>query len=144
MGLTGCRDQADDLAQRTALRGLERSGHYQAGTSPRAWLFTIARRLWLNDLKAEAVRRGSGRVPVDETDLQDLGPPPETNIFVGEVFRAIGKLPASQRETVMLVYVEGLRYRDAAAVLDVPIGTVMSRLAAARKRISETLGEERD
>ena len=143
MGITGSRDRADDLAQRAALRGLEKSTQYAPGTSPRSWLFAIARRLWLNDLRAEAVRRGAGTVAVEDADLPDHAPPPEMNIFAGEVFRAIGALPPAQRETVMLVYVEGLRYREAAEVLDVPVGTIMSRLAAARKRIAESLGEER-
>ena len=60
----------------------------------------------------------------------------ETNIFAAQVLREVLDLPESQRETVLLVYVEGLTYREAAEVLKVPVGTVMSRLAAARLKLS--------
>ena len=67
----------------------------------------------------------------------------EANIFTGEVFNAIRNLPESQRETVLLVYVEGYAYKDAAQMLEIPIGTVMSRLAAARKSIAQKFPDER-
>lgn len=144
MSLTGSRDHADDLAQRTALRGIEKAAQFTPGTSARAWLFTMARRLWLNELRANAVRNGMGIIPAEDADLADSRPSAETNIFAAEVFTAISRLSPPQRETVMLVYVEGLKYREAAEVMDVPVGTVMSRLAAARKRLSGALGEEID
>ena len=97
---------------------------------------TIARRIWLNEMRAQAVRRGNGLVAVEDAALVSPEFSQEANIFLGEVFNAIGALPESQRETVMLVYVEGYAYRQAAHMLDVPIGTVMSRLAAARKTIA--------
>ncbi len=104
----------------------------------------MARRIWLNEIRATSIRKGFGVVPADETDLADNRPDVETNIFAGEVFTAISQLPPPQREAVMLVYVEGLKYREAAEVMDVPMGTVMSRLAAARKRLSGALGEDLD
>jgi RNA polymerase sigma-70 factor (ECF subfamily) len=60
----------------------------------------------------------------------------ETNIFAGQVLKRALGLPEAQRETLLLVYVEGLTYQETASVLDVPIGTVMSRLAAARLKLS--------
>ncbi len=142
--MTGSRDQADDLAQKTALRAIEKSAQYTPGTSARAWLFTIARRIWLNEIRAQSVRQGMGVVDPEAADLADNRPTAETNIFAGEVFAAIRQLQPAQREAVMLVYVEGLKYREAAAVMDVPVGTVMSRLSAARKRLSGALGEDLD
>ena len=61
----------------------------------------------------------------------------ETNIMAAQVLRAIGRLPEAQRETVLLVYGEGYSYAEAAAALAVPIGTIMSRLAAARSALAE-------
>lgn len=73
---------------------------------------------------------------VSEGALQALVPGAEENIFASEVLSEIMRLPESQRAAVLLVYGEGYRYSDAARVLDVPIGTIMSRLAAARKNLA--------
>lgn len=134
--LSGSRAGADDLAQRTCARALERAEQFTVGTHLDRWLLTMARRIWLNELRADTVRRGAGLVPVEDTDLAADILPAEMNIFAGEVFSSIAALPEAQRETVLLVYVEGYAYREAADMLEVPIGTVMSRLAAARKTIA--------
>jgi RNA polymerase sigma-70 factor, ECF subfamily len=78
------------------------------------------------------VREGGGFVDASEALVFDGGRETETNIFAAQVLREIGRLPEAQREAVLLVYAEGLSYREAADILAVPIGTVMSRLAAAR------------
>lgn len=120
---------------------MERADQFDAGTHLDRWVLTIARRIWLNEMRAQAVRRGNGLVPVEDADLISPEFSSEANIYLGEVFNAIGGLPESQRETVMLVYVEGYAYKEAAHMLDVPIGTVMSRLAAARKTIAGSFPE---
>ncbi len=101
----------------------------------------MARRIWLNEMRAGVVRRGNGLVAVEEIDIVAQNLPAEANFFATEVLSAIGTLPESQRETVMLVYVEGYAYKEAAEMLDIPIGTVMSRLAAARKAIAQKFPE---
>jgi RNA polymerase sigma-70 factor (ECF subfamily) len=141
--LTADRNAADDLAQSTAVRALENASKYTAGTNLDRWLFTLARRIWLNEKRAETVRLAGGLVSIDNIDLASPGPGPETNILAREVFERIMALPEAQRETVLLVYVEGYKYREAAEVLGIPIGTIMSRLAAARRSIHETQDEER-
>lgn len=138
--LTGRRDQADDLAQTTCARALEKAAAFQPGTHVDRWLFVMARRIWLNELRAARVRRGAGVVPVEDADLAAPAPGVETNILAAEVLSAMQALPEALRETALLVYVEGLSYREAAELLEVPIGTVMSRLAAARKKLATTLG----
>lgn len=115
---------------------MERAEGFAPGTHLDRWLLVMARRIWLNELRADAVRRGGGLVPVEEIDLAADNLPAEMNIFAGEVFTAIAALPDAQRETVMLVYVEGYAYKEAAEMLEIPIGTVMSRLANARKTIA--------
>ena len=81
------------------------------------------------------MRRAGGLVPVEEIDIPADSPETETNILAREVLNQIMALPEAQRATVLLVYVEGYAYREAADLLDIPVGTVMSRLAAARKSI---------
>lgn len=136
LSLTGSRAGADDLAQKTCTRALERGEQFDPETYLDRWMLTMARRIWLNELRADAVRRGNGLIQVEEMDIAGENLSAEANIYAGEVFNAIRHLPEAQRETVMLVYVEGFAYREAAEMLDVPIGTVMSRLAAARKTIA--------
>lgn len=134
--VTGNRDRADDLAQAACLRALEKSAHYAAGTRLDRWVFQIAQRLWLNELRAESVRRGGGMATVEELDIPDGNPDPESNLLAREVLMSVLALPEAQRTTVMLVYVEGYSYKEAADILDIPIGTVMSRLAAARGKLA--------
>lgn len=141
LSLSGTRANADDLAQKTCARALERADQFDPTTHLDRWMFTMARRIWLNEIRADVVRRGNGLVPVEDIDLAAQNLPAEANIYAGEVFKAIGTLPESQRETVMLVYVEGYAYKEAAEMLDIPIGTIMSRLAAARKTIAATFPE---
>ncbi len=135
-GLVRNRAAADDLAQATCLRALEKAGQFQKGTHADRWIFTICRNIWLNDLRAGKLRLGMGVVPADESDLQAKNCDPVENIFASEVLTKVMALPDAQRETVLLTYVEGFSYKDTAAMLDIPIGTVMSRLSAARKALA--------
>lgn len=135
LALSGKRDVADDLAQTTCVRALEKHEGYTPGTKLDRWMFRTLHRIWLNELRSAAVRRAGGLVPVDTLDLAAENTDAETNIFAAEVLSNVYKLPEAMRATVMLVYVEGYSYREAADLLEVPIGTVMSRLAAARKKL---------
>ena len=110
LSLSGTRANADDLAQRTCIRAIEKADLFEPGTHLDRWILTMTRRIWLNEIRAGVVRRGNGLVAVEDIDLASENLTPETNIFAGEVFNAIGALPESQRETVMLVYVEGYAY----------------------------------
>ncbi len=136
---TGKRDRADDLAQNTCLRAMERHESYQPGTHLDRWLFRMAHRLWLNEIRATAVRTGTGLVALEDTEISDGSATAEENIFVAEVFAKIGALPEGQRVVVLLAYVEGFTYQETADTLGIPIGTVMSRLASARKKIAGEL-----
>ena len=138
LALTGDRPSADDLAQATVTRALENAEKFQAGTNLDRWLFTLARRIWLNEKRSEQVRRAGGLVAIEESDIPSPEMDTETNIIAREVFNQVMMLPEAQRIVVLMVYVEGYRYREAAEMLDIPIGTVMSRLAAARKTIQAT------
>lgn len=140
--LSGRRDVADDLVQATCVRALEKSDQFMPGTRLDRWLFAILRSIWLNEVRARKVREGGGLVDAETALAFDGVRVIETNILALQVLKDVQALPEAQRETVFLVYVEGLAYREAAAVLGVPIGTVMSRLAAARARLASAAGPE--
>jgi RNA polymerase sigma-70 factor (ECF subfamily) len=137
-GLVLARDPvtAEDLVQATCVRALERSSQFMMGTRLDRWLFSILRSIWLNQLRAQRIRTGHGVVDAEEVLVTDGAHEIEMNIFAAQVFRQVLALPEAQRETVLLVYVEGFTYQEAAGVLGVPVGTVMSRLAAARLKLS--------
>lgn len=135
--LTGNRSRADDLAQSACLRALEKSNQLGRDDKLDGWIFRIAQRIWLNELRSDAVRRGGGLAPIEEIDIPDHRSDPDSNLLAREVLLEVMALPEAQRATVVLVYVEGYSYKEAAEILGIPIGTVMSRLAGARGKLSD-------
>ena len=134
--LSSSGDAAEDLAQGTCLRAIERADQYIPGTHLDRWLFVILRSIWLNEIRARRIREGGGFVEAEDALSFDGARIIETNILAAEVLTAIGRLPETQRETVLLVYGEGYSYAEAASALGIPIGTVMSRLATARSALA--------
>jgi RNA polymerase sigma-70 factor (ECF subfamily) len=134
--ISGSRDAADDLVQATCLRAIERAHQFQPGTRLDRWLMAILHSIWLNEVRAARYRRGQGLVDAETALVFDGAREIETNISAAQVLKRVQALPEAQRETVFLVYVEGFSYREAAALLEVPIGTVMSRLAGARAKLA--------
>jgi len=139
LALSGASDVADDLLQSACLRALER--HHQVTSHDRldSWLMTICRSIWLNEVRARSVRKAQALSVTPEAELVATGTDAEMNIFAAEVFTQVMQLPEAQRETVMLVFVEGYSYREAAALLEVPIGTIMSRLSNARQKLKNVM-----
>ncbi|WP_443216136.1 RNA polymerase sigma factor [Pseudomonas sp. GM74] len=131
------RHIADDLVQATCVRALERAGQYEPGTRMDRWLLSILHSIWLNEVRAQRVRQGQGQVDADQVLSFDGESVAQTHVLAAQVIRRVDALPEAQRETVFLAYVEGLSYREVAEVLQVPIGTVMSRLATARAKLAE-------
>jgi len=143
--LSGARDIADDLVQATCLRAIERAHQFQSGSRLDRWLFSILRSIWFNEIRSRRIRVCEGTLDASEALSFDGAHEIETNISAAQVLRALGRLPKAQREAVLLVYAEGYTYREAAELFGVPIGTVMSRLAAARLALAhepQQLGEE--
>ncbi|WP_099999047.1 RNA polymerase sigma factor [Phyllobacterium zundukense] len=131
------RDVADDLVQATCVRALERASQFAAGTRLDRWLFAILHSIWLNEVRSRRIRMGHGFVDADIALVFDGERETETHVLANQVLRQVNALPEAQRTAVFLTYVEGLSYREVAEILDVPIGTVMSRLAAARAKLAE-------
>lgn len=140
--LSGHRQDAADLAQATAVRALERADQFQPGTRLDRWCFAILASIWKNEIRARSVRRGQGLVPVEDAGL--IAPDHrDVNILAGQVLSQMTQLPEAMRETVFLVYVEGYSYAEAAERQEIPVGTVMSRLANGRRRLKEALDGQR-
>ena len=134
--LTKKQDLADDLAQATVERAIEKAHTFKPGTHLDRWLFTIARRLWLNDIRrAERAQRDPDASELIDT-IPDMALPTEVNILARQVFDQVMALPEKHRVVVLLVYVEGYTYLEASQLLEIPVGTVMSRLANARKALN--------
>lgn len=137
LSLSGQPDIADDLAQATCLRAIEKADQFEdRGGGIIGWLLTICRSIWLNELRTAARRRTGGMDAASAESLIDLKSDVEMNIFAREVFSKVLALPEAQRATVELVYVQQFTYSETAEILDVPVGTVMSRLFAARKALA--------
>jgi RNA polymerase sigma-70 factor (ECF subfamily) len=134
-------DIAEDLVQATCVRAIERADQFTPGTRLDRWLFAILRSIWLNEVRARRIRQAEESIDSEKGLILDGAKALETNILAAEVLTAIGQLPEAQREIVLLVCSEGYSYAEAADLLRIPIGTVMSRLAAARTKLAR-LGEE--
>lgn len=116
------------------MRALERASQYATGSRMDRWLFSILHSIWINEVRAQQIRRGQGFVDVDELVGEENSDAP---IWSNDVMKRVNRLPEAQRNTVFLVYVEELSYREAAEVLNVPVGTVMSRLSTARLTLAQ-------
>lgn len=147
--LTHDNDDAEDLFQKTCLRALEKRDQYRDTGQLRSWCFRICQNIWRNEIRARNIRLNKGFVEGHQEDSTNTsisnpgGECPDSNLLVNQVFDAVEKLPEAQRIVVILVCVEGFTYRDTAAILDVPIGTVMSRLARARLTLGEKFIESK-
>jgi len=137
LSLSGNPDIADDLTQATCLRALEKAAQLKLDGHFHSWVLTICRSIWLNDLRGASIRKMGGLDTANASDLIDHTANTEMNIFAREVYTSIMSLPEAQRTTVELVYVQEFTYSEAAQILDVPIGTVMSRLSTARKALAK-------
>lgn len=139
--LTGDAARADDLVQDTLERALSRWSLWRAGSNLRAWLFAIMHNVFVNQIK-------SGQ-RIDYYGDEDAPPEPRVRatqadgLELGDLAAILQRLPADQREVLLLIGLEELSYGDAAKALGIPIGTVMSRLSRGRERLRSLLaGEE--
>lgn len=139
VALTGQRTLGDDLAQMTCVRAIEKASQFKPGTHLDRWLFVMARRLWLNELRRNSIRQAESFSSGEADDIAAENPTSETNIFAREVFHKVNTLPESQRVTALLVFVEGYTYAETAEMLEIPVGTVMSRISTARKILAAQL-----
>ena len=138
--LTRNPHDADDVVQIAVERALTRLDQWRSGARLDSWMFKIVRNAWIDELRS---RGRHGKVFLAAEAGENVGTDTmarETELL--SVQSAMARLPEDQREAVSLVLVEGLPYREAAQVLDVPIGTLTSRLARGREALQALLGTE--
>ncbi len=136
-GLTGDRDRADDLVQDTLERAWSRYSRWQRRGELRAWMFGIMHNHFIDGLRAQ------NRQPpfAAESAMEDLPTraTQDDGLAVRDLDRCLSRLSPELRAVILLVSVEEFSYQEAARVLDVPVGTVMSRLSRARERLAALL-----
>lgn len=140
-GLAGNPADADDLVQQAAERALRSRAQWQSGTSLAAWTFRIMRNQWIDTVRSRQ-RRDKVLAPAEAGEA--IGAPPEAEARADLMFlmRAMDRLPDEQREAVALVMIEGFSYAEAAAVMEVPVGTLTSRLVRGRQALLAMLEAE--
>src|SRR5208283_2361785 len=131
-GLTGSAVEADDLVQAACERALSRAHQFQEGTRFDSWMFRIVQTIWIDQIRAREVRKESSDLGEDRLGSDEPARRIEARLALAEVRRAVDRLPPDQRTALLLVTVDGLSYKEAAEVVQVPVGTIMSRLARAR------------
>ena len=142
--LTSIKEDADDLLQATLERAIKKQYQWQKGTHLDRWLFTIMSSIWKNEIRSSSTRQGNGitdnvQALIDTASIKNM----EGTFLLNQVFKEVMKLSEDQREAILLVYVEGLKYQEAADLLVIPIGTLMSRLARARITLAKALTENK-
>lgn len=139
--LTRHADDADDVVQLALERALARHEQWDPASRLDSWVFGIIRNAWIDEIRARQ-RRGA-HIDMDALAETGVPDPNEAEADVMSVQDALARLPEEQRTAVMLVLVEGLSYKEAAAAMNVPIGTLTSRLARGREALQTLLsGEE--
>ncbi|QNN64728.1 RNA polymerase sigma factor [Sphingomonas rhizophila] len=133
---------ADDLVQDVAMRAMASCDQWQVGSRFDSWIFRITRNLWIDTVRSRG-RRDKHHAPAEAGELvgQDPTPGIEASLDLSTAMKAMQKLPDEQREVIALILIDGLGYREASEVLDLPIGTISSRLARGRTALLELLGE---
>ncbi|SAL52841.1 ECF subfamily RNA polymerase sigma-24 factor [Caballeronia udeis] len=145
--ISGDKHDAEDLMQLACLRALERAYQLQPDTAPLSWMFSIVYSTWINEVRARRARSRAG-IAWDDDLLDSVADPaartPEENLMSAQIVSAVQRLPEPQRVAMLLVAIEGMSYKEAAEALDVPIGTIMSRLSRARQTIGAAFGVGKD
>lgn len=138
--LTHDTERADDLVQDCLERAWRRIGSWRREGDIRPWLFTIMHNVFANDARRYSRAQ---LVPLPAVDLPDDHPPAhETDLNLRDLKAALETLPIEQRQVILLIGLENLRYDEVARILGVPIGTVMSRLSRGRARLRQQLAGE--
>ena len=129
---------ADDLCQVALERALKAREQWQPGTRLDAWMYRIMRNCWIDEVRART-RRAQTFAPEEAGANVGMDGDAEMRMGMQDVDRAMAELPDEQREVIALVLVEGLAYREAADILDIPIGTLTSRLTRGRQALVRRL-----
>jgi len=140
LGLTRKREDADDLVHDCLAQAIRKQHLWRPGSNLKSWLFTLLHNLFINEYRRRKAR--GTEVPFDTAYFRSevtQGQP--SDVTLSQLDRALGELPSEQREVVMLVSVQGFSYMEAAEIMQVPLGTIRSRLSRARGALRRRLAE---
>jgi RNA polymerase sigma-70 factor (ECF subfamily) len=139
--LTGNSFDGDDLVHSAIERALTKAEQWDSSTRLDSWMYRIMQNLWIDQVRARKVR--GTIVDLENIDSEASAPvqSPDDGIMLARMRECMSRLPEEQRIVMALVVVDGLAYKEAASVLDIPIGTIMSRLARARTALVTMLAD---
>ncbi len=131
-------ERADDLVHDCLERALSRWHLWRGEGNLRAWLFTILHNIHVNNIRRDYAAGRPVQMP-EGIELRSTPPSQDDRLMLNDLAAAIERLPAEQRQTVLLIGLEGFSYREVARITGAPIGTVMSRLSRGRERLRELI-----
>jgi RNA polymerase sigma-70 factor (ECF subfamily) len=141
--LTRDGSRADDLVQSCLVRAVAKEHLWQPGSDLRAWLFTILHNQHVNDVR-RSVREGVTVAVDDVAPVPTVASSAAASLQLRDLERAMARLPEEQRQVILLVGLEGMRYEEVARILGIPIGTVRSRLSRGREMLRELMDMKDD
>lgn len=142
VSLTRNAADADDLVQEACIRAISGGEAWDAAQGLDRWVFRILRNLWISELRKRQVRLGMGHVAASDTDELRHETTGEHHLALKQLMGRLADLPSGYASVLLLVAVEGYSYKQAAEMLEVPQGTIMSRLYRARQMLAEQLAEK--
>jgi RNA polymerase sigma-70 factor (ECF subfamily) len=139
IALTRSTEDADDLVQAACERAFLRRDQLHHDTKIGAWMYQIMRNLWIDEVRSRRTRQHAGMEAAQDVIGDDGEALAESSNTWATVRRALQELPVEQRVALILVCVDGMSYKETAATMGIPIGTVTSRVARARRALHERL-----
>ncbi len=139
MTLTRNAADADDLVQEVCERSITRNHLWNGEGRLESWICAMTRNLWIDEIRKRRVRTGSGTVDAFEQDELPIDAYGEIAVYANQLQKMILSMPEGLASVFLLVSIEGHSYREAADILKIPIGTVMSRLSTARMRLAAVI-----
>jgi RNA polymerase sigma-70 factor (ECF subfamily) len=144
MTLTRNAADADDLVQEACERAITRSHLWNGEGRLESWIYAMTRNLWVDEVRKRKVRTGGGTVDATEQDELIVEANAEKAIYATQLHQMILSMPEGLSSVFLLVNVEGHSYKEAAEILAIPIGTVMSRLSTARMKLAAMINGARE
>jgi RNA polymerase sigma-70 factor, ECF subfamily len=143
LSLTRNAPDADDLVQDACLRAIAHAADWDPAQGLDRWVFRILRNLWISEMRRSRTRMGQGQTDASEAPELRTHATAEHDLAATQIMGRLAALPEGYAATLLLVAVEGYTYAEAALLLDIPQGTVMSRLSRARQMLAQRLNDER-
>ncbi len=130
---------ADDLVQEACVKAMDNAARWDPAQGLDRWMFRILRNQWISEVRKRQVRTGTGQVDAGDSDELRTEVTGESHAAAGRITAHVSALPADLSSVLLLVTVEGYSYREAAEMLEIPIGTVMSRIHRARQLLAAAM-----